>query len=749
MKDIIRKIIQGDECEKILDMVLDRIYKNGMRNYSDIEILSYLALYRPNLLNSKLEEIISFTALYYKHVNKPATLRELVFAIRHQAIRRQFNCDYTPIQANIVEQITKKQYFSFSAPTSTGKSFVFRNLIEQCTKDVVVVLPSRSLIYEYKTALEQHISNKRVNILTHIDLINTDNSDKNIFIVTPERCRELFKDKNRFDVEMFLFDEAQLGNEDSVRGLYFDSIVRRCNKTYPFAKIIFAHPFVSNPEAQLEKNHLESESSASTIYYQRSVGQIYLAKDKGRFYHFGIDSKEMGAHKILCETDPIANAIRHDGRSVLIYCSKSYITSGKYTEEIHDYEPYCKELNNEAVDKCIDAIRDYIGASSIKGKRNFSKLLFWIKRGILIHHGSMPLYIRHQIENITKLGLCKICFATSTLEQGINMPFDVVYLNRFEASNPLGVKNLIGRAGRSTTEKKFDYGFVILKSSSEISKFRKLMKGEEKLDNKSQLEELTNDNDDYFEFKKSLKDGTFNDDFNLPQKQVDTLCSLTVSDIISKVLDVSFKQLVFSINYKGNGYQEFRDGLCEIYKVHVGRELSRGELHVLKQAVNILTWRIEGKTFSAICHARFSRLIRGNKVNFMVGYHDLPNINLKVYPLFSTDIVVSSIDYDTLVYDTYDYLDKLIDFKLADIYYAAFKKYAENKDDARALKLAKLIKYGTSDEKTIWMLKYGMSFEDIKKLGRYVLEINNKHIVFSSSISEVSESDKESIKRFL
>ena len=133
----------------------------------------------------------------------------------------------------------------------------------------------------------------------------------------------------------------------------------------------------------------------------------------------------------------------------------------------------------------------------------------------------------------------------------------------------------------------------------------------------------------------------------------------------------------------------------------------------------------------------------------MIGYHDLPNINLKVYPLFSTDIVVSSIDYDTLVYDTYDYLDKLIDFKLADIYYAAFKKYAENKDDARALKLAKLIKYGTSDEKTIWMLKYGMSFEDIKKLGRYVLEINNKHIVFSSSISEVSESDKESIKRFL
>lgn len=30
------------------------------------------------------------------------------------------------------------------------------------------------------------------------------------------------------------------------------------------------------------------------------------------------------------------------------------------------------------------------------------------------------------------------------------MPFDVVYLNTFEASKPLSLKNLIGRAGRST-----------------------------------------------------------------------------------------------------------------------------------------------------------------------------------------------------------------------------------------------------------------------------------------------------------
>ena len=240
MKDIIKKIIQGEECEEILNLTLNRIYKSGLCSYSDMEILSYLALYRRKLTENRLNEIVSFMALYYKGHIEPHSVRELIFNIQHRAIKNIFNQDYTPIQVNILENINTKHYFSFSAPTSTGKSFVFRNLIEQSQKDVVIVLPSRSLIYEYELALSQQIANKRVNILTHIDKINTENSDRNVFVVTPERCRDLFKDKGSYAVGMFLFDEAQLGDEDSVRGLYFDSIVRRCVRAYPKAKLVFS-----------------------------------------------------------------------------------------------------------------------------------------------------------------------------------------------------------------------------------------------------------------------------------------------------------------------------------------------------------------------------------------------------------------------------------------------------------------------------------------------------------------------------
>ena len=119
-----------------------------------------------------------------------------------------------------------------------------------------------------------------------------------------------------------------------------------------------------------------------------------------------------------------------------------------------------------------------------------------LKKGIVIHHGSLPLQTRIIIEQFTKSGNCRLCFATSTLEQGINMPFDVVFLDRLEKSKPLSVKNLIGRAGRSTTDSKFDFGYVIISSPTRMSNFRLIMNQDEELSNISALESNEEHDDD-------------------------------------------------------------------------------------------------------------------------------------------------------------------------------------------------------------------------------------------------------------
>jgi hypothetical protein len=67
-----------------------------------------------------------------------------------------------------------------------------------------------------------------------------------------------------------LFDEAQI-SEEKIRGMQFDTFVRRANTYFKEAKKVFAHPFISNPEAQLMKHDFINENSASNVYKQLTV----------------------------------------------------------------------------------------------------------------------------------------------------------------------------------------------------------------------------------------------------------------------------------------------------------------------------------------------------------------------------------------------------------------------------------------------------------------------------------------------
>ena len=253
--NLISRIQEGKDLEQILAYTQEQLYRNGPIDTVILEILSYLKLFQSSFFAQFESEIVETMGLFYKDPH-PETLQGTIFEMYRQYIKETFGENYTPLQANILKQIQAKQFFSFSAPTSTGKSFVFRNLIKSSTKDVAVIVPSRALINEYYDRITQLIDIKVTNVLTFVEHINTKHAERSIFILTPERARELFKNKSWLNIELFLFDEAQLSDEHSVRGLYFDSIVRRAQKAFPHAKFVFAHPFISNPEAQLKRNDI-------------------------------------------------------------------------------------------------------------------------------------------------------------------------------------------------------------------------------------------------------------------------------------------------------------------------------------------------------------------------------------------------------------------------------------------------------------------------------------------------------------
>lgn len=776
MKDLIKNIIEGKDIENIFRYVITNIYKNGPTDITDLEILCYLWVYQKEIFNNYQDRILKYMGLNYKNV-ETKTLPEVIFGMYAKHIEEKHKCAYTPIQANIVEGIESNSCFSFSAPTSTGKSYVFRNIIYKSQNDIVIVVPSRALINEYFCTLCDLIKEKDVNILTFVDKINLKRAKRSIFIVTPERCKELFRQKDDFEVQIFLFDEAQLSNEESSRGLFFDSIIRRAQKAYPNAKFIFAHPFVKNPDAQIKKNHFAYESSDSICYQYRNVGQMFYVHDDDKYYHFGLNKDVMGKHKQICAFDPFVQVLKGCG-SILVYTTKSSIYSKKVFSQFKKYIDMCQEVIDKDAKKYINQIKKYIGANENVAADRYSQMIDMMKHGIVIHHGSLPLQARLVLEQFTQAGYCRICFATSTLEQGINMPFDIVYLNTFEASKPLSLKNLIGRAGRSTLERKYDFGSIIIKAN-DMSKFRNIMNEDEVLESVSMLEQDVDA--DLQEFKEAILEGTFSDEYNITEKQLAKIRSEETDTIILNILDAMFIEdrlvelniINNDLQYKLALYGQFQ----KLYERYLGRQLVDGEVNVLNTAIKILLWQIHCKTFKDICFYRYSyasrkqereRLKRqmeeGDEFDrhlakmqlehlgaaFVTGYAEIPDKNLQVFSMFGNEEVkAKDVDYDRIVFDTYDYLDKIIGYKLSDIFIAAFMEYFKEKKDKRADRMARLIKYGTEDEKEIWMLRYGFTFEDIEWLEPYIENINQEEVRFKHNINELSSDRMKVIERFI
>ena len=777
MNDCIRKIINGVNLEEIIQYVKNNLYEKGPIDYVDLEIISYISYFQSDFFKKYENEIIQLMGLFYKST-KVDSFESQIFEDYKNSIFDTFGKNFTPVQCDIYSNSIINNCFSFSSGTSTGKSYVFNEIIKQSVNDIVIIVPSRALINEYLIKLSDSFPEKHINILPFVDFVNLKNASRSIFVLTPERAKELFKYKDRIRLDYILFDEAQLSDENNSRALIFDSIVRRVNKLFPDTKILFAQPFVENPEAQLLKNNLNNNMTLSTSYNEKNVGQMYISYKDGDFYCFGLNKEIMG-YKMLKIEDPLEKIIKSNG-TALIYTHKKKIYNGDVFVQFKKYIDLCEEISDKYALKLIEDFKSVIGGNDDKSKASYSKVLEYMKRGIILHHGSLPLKARIIIEEFTKKNFCKICFSTSTLVQGINMPFDIVWLDSFEKSKPLSVKNVIGRAGRSTNISKFDYGIIVVKDNNK-SDFREIMTSKYYLKPESLLDSSKSLNNDLEEYREAINKGEVDDEYNLTIKEVSRLSCDNSMDICKNILDIMFvEDKILNPNQFGELSDANRKCLYEnfqnIYKIYLnGRDLSVGEKGVISTAIRILIWEIQGKTFRQIVGYRYAYIRKNNEIRkllnqikelkdtneveflknklysidarFTTKCNDIPNKDLPIIRLFNCRAY--EVDYDLVVYDTYDYVDKIIGFRLKDVYYTLFNKYYLAFNDVRAQKMALYIKYGTIDEKEIYMLRYGYSFETIEWLKDYIDVINDFEITFKNNVFDLPEDCLSEIGRYL
>lgn len=641
------------EVHRLLNDIIIQLHEDGPSNAVLLENLAHLKYYHPSIFLQYEQKILYILGIFYK-VKKPHDVISLVYSSFKEAIKKETNHHYTPSQASIYLEIHSNNIFSFSAPTSTGKSHLFRDLLREEKKDIVIVVPSRALIAEYLMNIRNSFRNiKNILILDHIDNVNTKNISRKIFVVTPERASEIFKGNYSLDISLFLFDEAQISEEEQ-RGIKFDALVRRILLKFPDARKVFAHPFIDNPQAQLSKHHINDENSSAQVYTQNTVGKIFLSLDskKDRLYAFSPYKKDchLKKNQFIFDSEIIEKLIQ-ENKCILIYVSKKSIYERKIRYKFEKYINICPKVENDVALSIIDKIQDDIGNSKI-----YSEFIELLKYGIVIHHGSIPLRVRFLIEKFISAGFARICFATSTLLQGVNLPFDAVLIDSFRFSNakngitPLDLKNLIGRSGRSQVSKLnlFDYGFVIVHKTC-VKKFSDYINSPSKIDSVSRLEkeevEYINHNNDDYEFIDSIKNNSINDEFGLPESQVSRLKSEILEKTIKDLLDLLFNDgnIITANEYRklDNGKRDkIKKSFSLIFETYLNRELLKYERGVLSTAITILLWKIQHKTFREIVSLRYKLLTKGEDVSSLkkllkneeINQNEFDNLISKLHP---------------------------------------------------------------------------------------------------------------------
>lgn len=744
----VKMIKESDNPAQGISDLLVRLHRDGPVGGEILEELSFYKEFHPGFFAEVEERIISAIGLFYK-VKEPHSLYSFLLSRIGVQHKEEFGETLTPVQASVRRAIDNNKYVSISAPTSAGKSFSIRDFIADQQGDAVVVVPSRALIAEYVNVMRRRFGgDKNVMISPFVDSVFTSRNLRRIFVLTPERARDLFSLGSKLDIRVFFFDEAQVSEEKS-RGVIFDVLVRRVNEAFPTAKMIFAHPFVDNPDAQFKKHGFSELEGYARSYTQGAVGKICVFRHStnGKDYYYS--PFEDRGHRInqCVEFNQGFESFAFNGsHSILIYVSKASIYNGKFLHGFEGYIDGFPDVDAPDAIEIINAVAHIVGADKSEHR---SRMIALLRKGVVIHHGSVPLEVRFLVEDFIRGRHAKICFATSTLAQGVNMPFDIVWLEnmRFmgdgDNDRSLAFKNLIGRAGRLSDICEFDYGYVYTKKPELFS---------ERIRDKFELSEISMIDApidesliDSVELIQSMRDGTFDDDFHLPGSKVDRLTQSPVLDAAIRILDLiyvdgrSVKDSLY-----GSDRQSVRDEIKQKFKIifeaSLNRSLYGGEAAVFDTAISIFLQAIQGVSFREIVGMRYSRISKRDEggfgsAAFSQPANKLPDSSLKnVYPLFSA-ISAKLVSYDAVVFDTYDYMDQVISFSLSDVFMASFKLCSLHRGDKRADKMVELLRFGTNDAMQMLLMRYGFSPEEVAEITPYVQSISESEVVFKESVA--------------
>ena len=162
-------------------------------------------------------------------------------------------------QKQVYDHLTD-QYFSYSGPTSMGKSFIMRMFLKSqvesgVEKNFALIVPTKALINEVTSKiindLKENLKKYNYRLVTSAGALVLKEQHNFIFVLTPERLLYLLISNPDLELHYLFVDEAHKLSEVDSRGPFYykviDKLVERKNKPH----VIFASPNIPNPEIYL------------------------------------------------------------------------------------------------------------------------------------------------------------------------------------------------------------------------------------------------------------------------------------------------------------------------------------------------------------------------------------------------------------------------------------------------------------------------------------------------------------------
>ncbi|WP_420752242.1 DEAD/DEAH box helicase [Rhodococcus sp. O3] len=361
----------------------------------------------------------------------------------------------TDAQYAITEKMRGEDYFSFSGPTSLGKSFIIKDALYDIVRReelndhcVVVLVPTKALIGQTAADLRSLLSEvPEVNVATYPSLpkLLCEKFRRTIFVLTPERLLRYLADPVR-EIDYLVVDEAQkvIAKNDARSSLYYHAIVEATRR---FAtKLVFASPSIANPELFLEL--FGKATNGALAVKERTVAQHRYFVDlvaHRQYYFSGLDTTPQELEAKPQQTGVVDLILSRSGeRKAIIYINGS-LKSAEFALRLADRRSL---ISDEKVDGLIKHVREYVHKDYFLART--------LSRGVAFHHGKMPQEVRERVEQAFADPTSPIQFVvcTSTLLEGVNLPAKNIFVLSDKHGNSAFTKidfeNLAGRAGRLT-----------------------------------------------------------------------------------------------------------------------------------------------------------------------------------------------------------------------------------------------------------------------------------------------------------